>query len=361
MIHGAFVIDATVHGFNFSLDNCRTPMIREMRSHGYDFGVSVSPHPKWDMTREEFYDQFNHQPDVLLQMMFAESQTDAFIYHGVPLEGLYFDGSSPAWVGLQAAARYPHRAFVYLPVYPWQEDALEKIDEHADNPNVIGVKLYPADLAPEGGFQISELNTDASMRMIEHCRSRGIKMIAVHKAVPIGPFREVSQYFNVTDMRDALDAFPDMTFEVVHGGFAFLDETVELLERYPNVLINLEGNQAMMRMDPPKWNNMMSKFLQVPNGAERILWSVASSAFHAQPWIEMFWQWQLPAGGIQVTDEMKANILGANYARALGWDIEAMKTACAADDFGLHTDASKLRAPWAYLRDARAAAVPSGV
>jgi uncharacterized protein len=352
MIDDAFVIDATVHGFNFSLDNCRTPMTREMRSHGYDFGLMMSPHPKWDMTREEFFDQFTYQPDVLLEMMFAESQTDVAIYHGVPLEGLYLDGSSPLWVGLEAAKRAPNRVFVYVPVYPWRDDAIDLIDKHAENPNVIGVKLYPADLLESGGFAISNVNDDKTLAMIEHCRKRGIKMIGVHKAVPVGPFREVESAFNVHDMPDAIEAFPDMTFEIVHGGFAFLDETVELLERYPNVVINLEGNQTFMRMDPPKWNEMMGKFLQVPNGAKRLFWSVAASAFHPQPWIEMFWKSQLDDRWPELTTDIKADILGRNYARILGWDIDEMKRSCAADNYGLNKE---LNGPWTYLREARAA------
>jgi uncharacterized protein len=350
MINDAFVIDAVVHGFNFSLDNCKTPMIKEMRSHSYDFGVMMSPHPKWDMTRDEFFEQFEYQPEVLVQMMFAESQTDVAIYHGVPLEGLYYDGSSPLWVGLEAAKRCPNRVFVYLPVYPWKEDAIAKLEEHASNPNVIGVKFYPADLAADG-FDISLVNADSTMRYIERARQLGIRMVAVHKAVPIGPFQQVSEHFNVQDMPEALEAFPDMTFEVVHGGFAFLDETVELLERYPNVVINLEGNQTFMRIDPPKWNEMMGRFLAVEGGAERIFWSVASSAFHAQPWLELFWNWDLGSKWPAMTDEIKAGILGGNYARTVGWDIEAMKASCAADEFGLHKE---LTEPWSYLRSARA-------
>jgi uncharacterized protein len=352
VIEGALIIDATVHGFNFSLDNCKTPMVREMRSHGYDFGVAMSPHPRWDMTRDEFFDQFNHQPDVLLEMMFAESQTDVAIYHGVPLEGLYHDGSSPLWVGLEAAKRYPHRVFNYVPVYPWKDNALDLIDEHASNSSVIGIKLYPADLLDDETFAISTVNSDKSLAMIERCQSHGIKMIAVHKAVPIGPFRDIGQHFNVDDLPDALDAFPDMTFEVVHGGFAFLDETIELMERYPNVVINLEGNQTFMRIDPPKWDEMMGRFLQVPNGAGRVFWSVASSAFHAQPWIEMFWQWNLTDKWPEMTKDIKRDILGGNYARYLGWDIDTIKASCAADSYGLDKE---LKAPWTYLREARAA------
>jgi uncharacterized protein len=351
VINDSVVIDAVVHGFNFNLDNCRTPMIREMRSHSYDTGVMMSPHPRWDMTREEFFDQFNHQPEVLVQMMFAESQTDIAIYHGVPLEGLYYDGSSPVWVGLEAAKRCPNRVFVYLPVYPWKEDAIEQLDMHASNPNVIGVKFYPADLAADGGFDISLMDSKATMTYLERCRHHGIKMIGVHKAVPIGPFRAVSEHFNVHDMNAAVEAFPDLIFEVVHGGFAFLEETIDLMKRYPNVMINLEGNQTFMRVDPPKWNEMMGRFLEVEGGEDRIFWSVASSAFHAQPWLELFWANNLGPKWPTMTDEIKSKILGVNYARVMGWDPVALKATCAADEFGWEKE---LTAPWSYLRQARA-------
>jgi uncharacterized protein len=216
---------------------------------------------------------------------------------------------------------------------------------------VIGVKFYPADLAADGGFDISATDSEASMRYLQRCRELGIKMIAVHKAVPIGPFRAVADHFNVHDMVGAIEAFPDLTFEVVHGGFAFLDETVELLQRYENVMINLEGNQTFMRADPPKWAEMMGRFLQVEGGEDRVFWSVASSAFHAQPWIELFWQNDLGSKWPELTEEIKAKVLGANYARAMGWDIEELKRSCAADEFGLE---KTLQAPWSYLRRARA-------
>ena len=34
--------------------------------------------------------------------------------------------------------------------------------------------------------------------------------------------------------------FPDLTFEIVHGGMAFNEETAWLLGRFPNVWVNLE-------------------------------------------------------------------------------------------------------------------------
>ena len=55
----------------------------------------------------------------------------------------------------------------------------------------------------------------------------------------------------------------------------------------------------------------------------------------------------MPPGFPKLTREMKAGVLGANYAALHGWDIEAMTAACAADEFGLEKE---LQAPWTYVR-----------
>jgi uncharacterized protein len=344
-----FVVDATVHGFNFDLGNARTEQMRQLRSGAWRNGLGFSPHPKYDMSEREFYEQFRYQPDVMLQMMFRESRTDVIVYHGVPLEGLYHDGSSPLWVGLRAAERYPHRVFNYAPVYPTADDLWDRIDEAAENPSVIGIKTYPADLR-DGSFHAQLLNTDRALEMVARCRDVGIKMIGLHKAVPIGPFAEVRDWFGVADIPPAVEAFPDMTFEIVHGGFAYLPETLDLLDRYPNVVVNLEGVQTFMRQAPPRWAEIMAAFTATEDRWRRVFWSVASTAFHAEGWIQEFLEWQQPPGFAPITAEMKAGILGHNYANWMKWDIEAIKQACLADDFGLRHTQEDLAEPWSWLR-----------
>jgi uncharacterized protein len=344
-----FVVDATVHGFNFDLANARTEQTRQLRAGAWRNGNSFSPGRRFDCTEREFYEQFQYQPDVMLQMMFAESRTDIAVYHGVALEGLYYDGSSPLWVGLAAADRYPHRVFNYAPVYPTAEDALDVIDAAAEHPSVIGIKTYPADLR-DGVFYPQLMDTDRALEIVDRCRSHGMKMIGLHKAVPIGPFAEVQSWFGVSDLPPAIEAFPDMTFEIVHGGFAFMPETLDLLDRYPNVVINLEGVQALMRQAPPRWAEIMAAFTATPERASRIFWSVASTAFHAEGWIQEFLDWEQPEGYAPLTREMKAGILGHNYANWMGWDIEAMKRDIAADDFGLKHTVEDLAEPWSWLR-----------
>ena len=47
-------------------------------------------------------------------------------------------------------------------------------------------------------------------------------------------------------------AFPDMTFEVVHSGWAFLDDCAFQLQMNPNIYANLEANpfgDAMLAKD----------------------------------------------------------------------------------------------------------------
>lgn len=40
------------------------------------------------------------------------------------------------------------------------------------------------------------------------------------------------------DIGGAADAFPELNFEIVHGGMAFLDETGMQLSLFPNVYVN---------------------------------------------------------------------------------------------------------------------------
>jgi hypothetical protein len=43
-----------------------------------------------------------------------------------------------------------------------------------------------------------------------------------------------------SDIDAAAAAFPALQFEVVHGGFAFIEETAFQLARFANVWVNLE-------------------------------------------------------------------------------------------------------------------------
>ncbi len=354
MIDGALVVDATVHGFNFHPDNWRQPWLREVTDMLYSFGFDqLHPlgDPRYRITFEEFVNSFRLQPRLMERVLFAESRTDVAVYHGVPMYGLYGDGSSPIAVGQAIRERLPHRMFVYGDVSPWQHDAIARVDELVDDHGVIGLKLYPADFVDGRLHRLDLRDEQVVAPLIAHARDRGIRVVAVHKAVPLGPIPMES--YRVTDIGPAAAAFPDVVFEIVHGGFAFADETAELLARHPNVSVNLETLPCYALNFADKFARMLAPLLAV-GAHDRIFYGTGATGMHPQPFVEAFWRFRMPPHLPQLTEEDKRGMLGANFARQHGWDVDALLAACAADEYGLDEE---LAQPWSVIREAAAAAV----
>ena len=85
MIGDAFVIDAVVHGYNLSPENQRSPAAAELAAalyYGVHRGFSPRGQEQWILDEQRFI--YGHNPDQLAHALFAESQTDVGIYHGVP-------------------------------------------------------------------------------------------------------------------------------------------------------------------------------------------------------------------------------------------------------------------------------------
>jgi uncharacterized protein len=349
MIENTFVIDAVIHGFNFLPENYNAdflPDLTQMLYHGAHVGFQPSD-GRYNMTWTEFLEMFRHQPEITLETIFGESQVDAFVYHGVPLEGFYKDGSSPIWVAKKARARLPHRVFIYGPIYPWQDGAAEEVDRLVDEDGVIGLKFYPVDLI-DGRLKASRLDSEGAFKVIDRAQARGLKNIAVHKAVPLGPL-PLEPFATMYDLAPAIEAFPDMTFEIVHGGAAFLPETVALLEKYPNVVINLESLPCFIHHPEmvKTWRELTRAFIAA-GAADRVFYASGALGMHPQSCLEGFWN---DTSVPELTSEIKQNWLGKNYARMMGWNLETMRAKNTQDEFGIRTEnGAKIAGPWSWLR-----------
>ena len=147
MIDDAFVIDAVVHGYNLSPENQLSPAAAELAAalyYGVHRGFSPRGQEQWILDAQRFF--HGHNPDLLAHALFAESQTDVGIYHGVPAYGLFTDGGSPLWVGKEIRQRYPGRMLLYGPISPFQSGAIEEVDRLVEEEGVVGIKLYPQDI-----------------------------------------------------------------------------------------------------------------------------------------------------------------------------------------------------------------------
>lgn len=347
MIEDAFVIESAAHAFDLRPETYRTELSKQSADviyHGLHRGFQPPGETRWLLDQERFLDA--RDPELLAGALFAESQTDVCIYHSIAIHGLYAGGLSPLSVGTAIRDRYPGRMLVYGSVSPWLDGALDEVDRLAEEEGVVGLKIYPHDIV-DG--QIKEFRLDDPERaypLIERARANGIRNIALQKAQPIGAVP--LQPYSPADVESAAIAYPDMTFELVHGGWAFLEETASQLARFPNVVVNLEITTAYLLKAPRRFAEILGTLLSV-GGGDRLLWSVGAMLFHPRPFIEAFWDFEMPRdlvegyGFPELTREDKRNILGRNQARILGLDIDALSAQIAGDRFG---QLDELAEPW---------------
>jgi predicted TIM-barrel fold metal-dependent hydrolase len=352
MIDGAFVIDAVTHGYNFAPENSNDPdMAQVLVDQLYGLTQNFVP-DEWLLDKERWSRAAD--PDLVASALFAESATDVAIYHQVPIFGLFKDGGSPIWVGEQMRERWPGRVMLYGGVSPWQDGALEQVDRLVEEHGVKGLKLYPLDIVEGEVKALNMADPDTTFPIFERARSLGIRSVAVHKALPLGPVP--LEPFKVGDLEEAAAAFPELFFEIVHGGLAFLEETAWLVARFPNVAVNLEGTSYSVLKAPALFAQVIGTFLNF-GAADRIVWATGAMAVHPRPFVEALWNFQMPPelslgfGLPELTPDIKRGILGENIARILGLDIEAMKREIAGDEFA---EREAPASPWS-----RATAAPA--
>jgi predicted TIM-barrel fold metal-dependent hydrolase len=355
MIDGTFILDTVLHAYNFTPENIKNPEVMSQLSmmlYGLCATSAPRDQPEYTLDYERFMSA--PDPDLLAHAVFAESQTDAAIYHEVPQWGTMVDGGSPIWVGKELRDRYPGRMELVGAVSPWHKDPLEEIDRLVEEDKVVGLKLYPLDIIDGVPHSYRMDDEKVIFPILERAQQRGIKSVGVHKALPLGPMP--MDPFRIGDMEGAFAAFPDLYIEIVHGGMAFLEETAMQMARFPNAVINLEGLTSFLPNAPMKFAEALGAFLSF--GAEdRIVWATGCVAFHPRPLIEKFWAFEFPEimtegyGVPQITKEIKAKILGGNSARMLGLDFDDMAKQSAGDEF---SDRDILASPWSGGRVAAA-------
>jgi hypothetical protein len=180
---------------------------------------------------------------------------------------------------------------------------------------------------------------------------RGLRVVAIHKALPVGP--GPVEALRSADVEAAAVAFPQLTFEVVHGGMAFVEETAVQIEAFPNIMVNLEATTNMLRYAPRRFAEAMGAFLE-RGGADRMIWATGCNAVHPRPVLEAFWDFEMPEDLVRghgyppLTKEVKADILGRNFLRMHAMDEAVVRARIAGDEF----DTSELATPWDGMLDA---------
>jgi predicted TIM-barrel fold metal-dependent hydrolase len=336
VIDGIPVIDAVVHPYNMLPSNVRHEQgqwITQQVAGGYQ----ATSADAYRLPPEHFVDRDWSIEDVA-NMSFLEGYADLAAYHVLPIRA-YHDGFCSLEKGLEAQERWPDRFVFYVAVDPMEKErALEELEEQVALFNgPVGLKLYPNSwtTGDTKGWLMDD--PEVAFPVFQRARELGVKVIAIHKAIPLG--RVEMEHYKVSDIDRAAIAFPDLNFEIVHGGMAFLEETAWQIARFPNVYVNLEVTATLVTARPAAFELAMQTLIRSSRSIDQIMWGTGCMVTHPRPHVENFvrrfqFSDRLVDGGTpQLTLEDKRKILAENYARLHGFDLASRLAAVREDSF----------------------------
>lgn len=343
------IIDGVIHAYNFSESNLAYPPYSARFGQG-----TYSHHRMWSpadsdyiLRPEEFLTDFDEE--VVAEAVFAESPVDVAVFHATPIYDFFHDGLVSLEKGARLKQRYPGRVLLYgtMSLLDTQQ-AVRELESQVAAYGIDGVKFYPAVFVDGKTVGVSLADESLAFPILERAGELGIRNVAVHKALPLGP-TETAPY-RVEDLAGAAAAFPDMNFQIVHAGVAFTEETALLLARFPNIYANLEGTFGYIARKPRAFYQSIGLMAEWSSYHQLIFGSGCNVA-HPRPLIEAFLALDMPVdlvtewGYPALDDEAKRAVLGGNLARLHGLDA----TAAPIDDRFANTDTAD-RAPWSRLR-----------
>lgn len=330
-INGTFVFDAVTHAFDTRPENEKGRYAHQMNEANFELQWSHLPDP-YRIPRDKYFRAFD--AETLTSVLFLESDTDIACYHTIPAFGV-FHQYSPMAVALEIKAEYPHRIYCYGAVSPLEgRKAVDDLERQAEDWDIIGVKMYPVDFIDGEMKSFGMGDEELVYPVLEKCRELGVKTVAIHKSLPLGG--APMDAFRPGDVDYAAIDFPDLNFEIVHGGFAFLEETASQVRRFANVYVNLEANTLWLAAQPLRFAHMLGVLLR-EGGPDKIVWGTGAMFAHPAPLLDAFQALEFTDemteghGFPVLTDELKAKILAGNFAALHGIDIEEAKRNIAGD------------------------------
>ena len=358
MIDDTFIIDATVHSYNLDPSNVQPNPFARILADAL-LNVFLKRSPSNALLPQELY-ELDWSAEAEAEILFLESQTDMGGHHVLCLNSWFKDGLVSTEKNLELVERWPDRFVIYVGIDPTRgvKAALDDLRKQKELlPSALGLKMYNDQVEPYATFSASD--PEVAYPLFELAQELGIKAIAMHKALPIAGLP--SEPYMINDMCRAAIVFPDLNFELIHAGLAYLDETAHAIAHSPNVFVNLEITSTFACSVPGLFDEIMSTLL-FWGGPEKIIYSSGAMEFHPQPILEAMMAYQPSPemerkfGSLQITDQDRANIMGGNFARMMGLDMAELQARIADDEWAKRLAAQGgVAEPFSYWRDRHAA------
>ncbi|MFA1612305.1 amidohydrolase family protein [Halobellus rubicundus] len=331
-----FVADAVTHAYNQTESNFRVPRYAQQVA---EIGLALeSKMPDgYRRTDESFLGDWPIENTE--NAVFRESHTDFAVIHPQSIT-VFHDGLTAEAKAKQFVERNPNRTAALASIDAvGLDDPQAELTRQVEEFDPHGVKVYPSYWEQDGthhGFKMDD--PEVAFPLWEHAADLGLDVVAVHKALPFGAVPMDS--YKVGDVEEAAASFPDLTFEIVHGGLSFAEETGWQIARHPNVYVNLELTLAELVTSPESFAETLEDLLYGggKQALNKILWGTGAPHFHPGLLLERFWEYDFPemkgfAGTFEITQEDKKKILGENWAEAHGFDIDEIQSDIEGDEY----------------------------
>jgi predicted TIM-barrel fold metal-dependent hydrolase len=339
---GTFILDSLVHALNWDPSNYADYGPAEAGARAAAFTAAHTGSSEYDYPEDKFISDWS--VDDIASLLFRESTTTVGVFNPQPLF-IYRDGLTSLEKARYAIERYPTRFIgTYAAIDPlrpgWQDHLRQQVEELRP----MGLKLYPASWQELGVETYQMSDPKIAFPVFELCLELGIRHVAVHKALPIGPI-EYRGAFNPADFEGAAAHFPEIDFEMVHGGLAFVEETAWMMAKFPNIYINMENMNITAARRPRQLARIFLGLMHVAGNTvlDRIEYGTGTFQFHPRPCIEGFLDFEFPADMLgeaglfmpceQITMDNKLDILGRTFARRHGIDVDAVIAETRGDEF----------------------------
>jgi predicted TIM-barrel fold metal-dependent hydrolase len=347
------VVDAVVHPFNVGPENQAPGAEAQLEAlygaHRIAFGDRYSDYV---LSRDEFFSDFSYE--AIAHALFVESTVDFGIVHALPNLGFARTHVTRPDRVAALCDKYPDRFLMYATVdTPLTDTAIEELEKQVAQYPVHGLKLYPAFFYDGKGEGWRLDGPDFATPLLEAARDLGIRNIAIHKGLWLAPAPR--EAFGIDDLATALERFPDMTFQIVHAGTAFFQQTVELLRDHPNMFATLETTFQYLISKPALFGRIIGTMLTTC-GSEQLLFASGVDLMHPEPLLREFDNYQIPESVLdeydlrQITDDDRRNILGRNALRLHGLTEDAVIARIAGDDFSRAREMGEETQPWHAVR-----------
>lgn len=324
MRDGMFIFDNVVHMY----DNTETNVVKGEGERvannlwGFAQVLSNQAYPyKEDFIGNELALEDAHR------ILFEESDTDLAMAQTVPLFGWWKEGFSPAPRQHAFAEAYPDKVIFCGgtdPLFRGVEGAIKEMEFQAKEWGAKSFKFYQAH---RKGLSWRADDQKIAYPLWEKALELGVNNVQFHKGVPFGTERMEDMKPN--DLQDAATDFPELTFIIHHLGDPYIDETISIAARNPNVWLALSAWINIYPIMPMEAMHRLGKALMYV-GPDRLLWGTEAFIWpNVQGYIELFCDLTMPQelqdgyGYPEITKEMKRNIFGLNYAGLLGIDVDA--------------------------------------